>query len=103
MTCDQIEELLSDLLDDELSDGVRAGVESHLAACEHCAEAYRALRRTVRFVRAHSRVEFRPNTPGAAYRDFTRAIVDEDYGRTPIEVLVEALGDLMPPAHNDKP
>ncbi len=60
MTCDEIQELLSDLLDDELAAGARAGVQAHLASCERCAGAYRALSRTVRFVRTNSRDGDRP-------------------------------------------
>ncbi len=97
MTCDQIDELLSDLLDDELADGVRAGVEAHLASCARCEGGYRALRRTVRFVRAHANTQFTAGTAGDDYRNFTRAIVDDEYDRTPIQVLVESLGDLPPP------
>ena len=99
MTCDQIDELLSDLLDEQLTDGVRAGVEAHLASCSDCAAAYRALRRTVRFVRAHANAQFTPGTPGDDYRNFVRATMDEEYDRTPVQVLVEALGDLPPPGN----
>ncbi len=83
MNCDQIEELLSDLLDGELADGARAGVESHLASCERCAGSYRALKRTVRFVRSNANVELEPGTPGGAYFDFTRAISDSENGADP--------------------
>ena len=79
MSCDEIEELLSDLLDDELAAGARAGVEAHLASCERCAAAYKKLRRTVRFVRANSAGNFAPGTNGALYSDFTRALVDDQY------------------------
>jgi hypothetical protein len=79
MTCDQIEELLSDLLDDELASGVRGGVEAHLASCEQCARSYKQLRRTVRFVRANAAGNFAPGTTGALYGDFTRALVDPDF------------------------
>ena len=74
MTCDQIDELLSDLIDDELADGVRAGVEAHLTSCEGCAASYRALKRTVRFVRANSAPALRQNSAGGNYADFVRAI-----------------------------
>ena len=96
MTCDQIEELLSDLIDDELPAGARAGVEAHIASCDRCARSYRALERTVRFVRANSRPRLAPHTPGGIYADFTRAISDQSYGRDPVEVLVSGITDLMP-------
>ena len=79
MTCDEIQELLSDLLDDELAAGVRAGVEGHLASCDVCAAAYKKLRRTVRFVRANGAGNFAPGTTGALYAGFTRGLVDEKY------------------------
>jgi phytoene dehydrogenase-like protein len=76
MNCDQIEELLSDLIDDELSDNVRAGVEQHLELCGRCAAAYRQMKRTVRFVRANASTSIVPGTGGAWYADFTRAITN---------------------------
>lgn len=90
LDCAQIDELLSDLLADELSEGARAGVQAHLATCERCATSYRAMKRTVRFVRAHSRVPLDPGTPGGAYSDFTRAMMDDEWGREPVELLIEA-------------
>lgn len=76
MTCDQIEELLSDLIDNELADGARAGVESHLASCERCAASYKQMLRTVRFVRTNARVDIVPGTTGALYSTFTRSLID---------------------------
>lgn len=88
MTCAQIEELLSDLIDDELGAGARTGVEAHLASCAECAAAYRALKRTVAFVRANASVDFVPGTPGERYRDFTRAMMDETDDRSPEQILL---------------
>ena len=82
MNCDQIEELLSDLIDDELSDNARAGVEQHLASCERCAAAYKQMKRTVRFVRANASTPIVSGTAGAWYADFTRAITDPASVRT---------------------
>lgn len=90
LDCGQIDELLSDLLADELPDGARAGIQTHLDSCERCAASYRAMKRTVRFVRAHSRVPLEPGTPGGQYSEFTRATMDSDYGREPMDVLIEA-------------
>jgi hypothetical protein len=87
MSCGEIEELLSDLLDDELADGVRAGVMGHLATCAACATAYKKLRRTVRFVRANSAGNFAPGTNGALYAGFTRGLVD-DSGRAEQERIL---------------
>jgi putative zinc finger protein len=94
MTCDQIEELLSDLLDDELAAGARAGVESHLASCGRCAASYKKLRRTVRFVRANSAGNFAPGTNGALYAGFTRALVDEDFKTQQRILRDEVFGDV---------
>jgi anti-sigma factor RsiW len=91
MTCDQIQELLSDLMDDELAEGVKAGVEAHLATCEACNSSYRALKRTVRFVRRQASVRITPVTPGGVYHEFTRATMDDTSGKTAEEVFREAM------------
>jgi RNA polymerase sigma factor (sigma-70 family) len=88
LSCAQIDELLSDLMADELPDGARAGVQAHLASCGHCAASYRAMKRTVRFVRAHSKVSLDAGTPGGAYSDFTRATMDSEFGKDPVDVLI---------------
>jgi anti-sigma factor RsiW len=87
MTCEQIQELLSDLLDDELSAGARAGVEAHLESCGGCAEAYKKLRRTVRFVRANAGPELAPGTPGGLYALFSRAHMDPTLGMSEHEII----------------
>jgi RNA polymerase sigma factor (sigma-70 family) len=98
LTCGQLDELLSDLLADELPKAARAGVEAHLGSCDTCAASYRAMKRTVRFVQAHSNTPLEPGTPGGQYRDFTRAMMDDEYGRQPIEVIAEAVfGKKGPP------
>jgi anti-sigma factor RsiW len=79
MSCDEIQELLSDLLDDELAAGARAGVEAHLASCDACAAEYKKLRRTVRFVRSNSAGNFAPGTNASMYASFTRGLVDDGY------------------------
>lgn len=94
MNCEEIEELLSDLLDDELAEGARAGVQAHVDTCERCGPTYRALKRTVRFVRSNSRPELLPETPGGVYHDFTRALVDETFGKSGEEVFVRAIAKL---------
>ena len=91
LDCEQIDELLSDLLADELPDGARAGVEAHLASCERCDASYRAMKRTVRFVRAHADVPLEPGTPGGQYSAFTRATMDSHYGRQPVDVIAESV------------
>lgn len=91
LNCDQIDELLSDLLADELPQAARTGVEAHLTACEHCTVAYGAMKRTVRFVQAHANVPLDPGTPGGQYAEFTRATMDNDYGRQPVDVIAEVV------------
>jgi anti-sigma factor RsiW len=91
MNCDQIEELLSDLIDDELSDNTRAGIEQHLVSCERCAAAYRQMKRTVRFVRANASTPIVPGTGGAWYADFTRAITNPTSSTTDTNTAREHL------------
>ncbi len=91
LTCDQIDELLSDLLADELPYAARVGVELHLASCENCAASYKAMKRTVRFVQAHSNTPLEAGTPGGQYLDFTRAIMDDEYEKEPIDAIAEAV------------
>ena len=79
LSCNEIDELLSDLFADELPHTTAAGVQSHLAACERCAASYKALKRTVRFVRAHHDVSLKPGTPGGQYMEFSRALAVSTY------------------------
>ncbi len=79
MSCDEIDELLSDLIEGDLAEGVRAGVEGHVAACERCGSAYQSLKRTVRFVRAQAQVPLDPGTPGGVYREFTSLLMQDEY------------------------
>lgn len=85
MTCDEAELLISDLIDDEIADGDRGALMSHIGACEDCASTLKQMRRTVRFVRANS-IELRPGTPGAQYMEFTRAMVAPDDERDFVEL-----------------
>ncbi len=94
MNCAELTPLLSDLLDDQLSVEVRAAAEAHLAGCGDCSREYRALCRTVRFVRRNAETALVPGTPGGVYARFNRAIADESYGGSPIEVMLEGLASL---------
>lgn len=97
MNCEQIEELLSDLIDDELAAGARAGVEAHIASCEGCRETYRQLRRTVRFVRANAAHDAKPSEAARVYEGFIRTVVTSDDERATKGLLREAgfAGGLM--------
>ena len=101
MNCDEAGELLSELLDDELPEAARAGVEAHVASCERCAGEYRKLARTVRFVRAN--VSQGPRTPmGRAEEELMRAATDETYTKDPVQVLVEYAPIVFPPRGRDE-
>src|SRR5262249_49209836 len=55
MNCKEAEELISALIDDELSDPERSSIEGHLRDCPRCRRAYqweRALNREIRMVGA---------------------------------------------------
>ena len=54
---------------------MRAGVEAHIACCNHCSTAYKKLKRTVRFVQAQSGQELGPGTAGGNYFEFTTALM----------------------------
>jgi anti-sigma factor RsiW len=94
MNCNQIDELLSDYIDGELTDGARAGVELHLRSCEVCAGSYRQLVRTVRFVRKNGPVPIRKGTGGELYADFTRAQADPSLQSDPVGILREGIDEL---------
>ena len=101
MNCNEAGALLSELLDDELPEAGRAGVESHVASCERCAGDYRKLARTVRFVRAN--VSQGARTPmGRAEEELMRAATDERYGRDPVQVLVEYAPLVFPPVESQE-
>jgi anti-sigma factor RsiW len=91
MTCDEIDELLSDYVDDELGEETRGRVAAHLASCAGCAAELRKLRRTLRFVRANGAVDPSRRAAGANYADFTRSLVDAEAARSTGEVLLEWL------------
>ena len=90
-TCAEVRPLLSDLMDGDVAADVRERAEGHIASCGACAKAQRALRRSVRFVRANAGTTPAAGTPGRQYEDFHRAIMDDSFGRTPLEVLLEGL------------
>ena len=91
MNCGDAEPLLSELLDGELPDDTRAAVEAHVAGCEQCGADYRALRRTVRFVRGRGSVDNTPGTPGGIYEEFNFAVTNPATGIDPVRVIWKAL------------
>jgi anti-sigma factor RsiW len=48
LTCHELIELLSNYIDDALSDGDRRRVEEHLALCDGCATYLEQMRETIR-------------------------------------------------------
>jgi anti-sigma factor RsiW len=96
MNCGEANALLSELLDDELPEAARAGVEAHVASCERCAGDFRKLARTVRFVRANVSQGTR-TAMGRAEEELMRAATDETYGKDPVHVLVEYAPLVFPP------
>jgi anti-sigma factor RsiW len=94
MICDDVDELLSDLIDDELAEGARASVLAHIATCERCDTSHRALKRTVRFVRANATTRLVPGTPGGDYQQFERALMDDSLGTTATEIAQRTLSEI---------
>jgi hypothetical protein len=92
MNCEQIDELLSDFIDDELPEGAQAGVQAHLESCDTCAVSYKQLVRTVRFVRKNGRAPI-STFGGENYATFVRAMSDTEFEPDPVRVLVEGLID----------
>ena len=91
MNCTQVGPLLSELLDGELPDETRVAAEAHLEACGECAREFRALRRTVRFVRGRASVAMTAGTPGGIYEEFNRAIADPASNADPMAVMLNGL------------
>lgn len=75
--CAEIEPLLSDYVDDQLSLEAQARVREHITGCDACTAATRAFRRTLRFVRANADADVTRGT-GAVYSGWMRAIAQGD-------------------------
>jgi len=73
-----VRSLLSDYLDGELNEDAERQVEGHLMACGSCARAYRALRRTVRFVQANAQVEVPPDSLERGVERFYAELMSEE-------------------------
>lgn len=81
--CADVEPLLSDFVDGQLSHEAAANVEAHVASCDDCRRALRAYKRTVRFVRRVADVDLRGAPTGRMYFEWTRDIV---LGKEPGEI-----------------
>lgn len=53
MTCTEFLALLDDLLDDTISSSMRAELQKHLKACEHCEVTFNTTRKTIEIYRSH--------------------------------------------------
>jgi anti-sigma factor RsiW len=75
MICRHVRSLLSDYLDGELNDDAAAQVREHLDGCPRCAERFRALRRTVRFIQAKGPVEVPAHSPERSVERFYASLM----------------------------
>ena len=57
MTCTEFLAQLDDLIDDEVTAGLRADLEEHLKACEHCVITLNTIRKTIEIYRKHELYE----------------------------------------------
>lgn len=53
MTCSEFLALLDDLIDDEVTNQMRADLEDHLRGCEHCEVTLNTTRKTIQIYRSH--------------------------------------------------
>lgn len=61
MTCTEFLAQLDDLIDDEVSAGLRADLEEHLKHCEHCVITLNTTRKTIEIYRSHEVYELPEN------------------------------------------
>lgn len=53
MTCTEFLAQLDELIDDEVTAGLRADLEDHLRGCEHCVITLNTTRKTIEIYRKH--------------------------------------------------
>ena len=78
MICRHVRSLLSDYLDGDLNEDASQQVREHLDACARCADRYRALRRTVRFIQAKGQVDVPVDSPERTAERFYAALMSPD-------------------------
>jgi len=78
MICRHVRSLLSDELDGELNEDASEQLRKHLGACEPCADAFRALRRTVRFIQAKGPVDVPADSAERSAERFLAALMSAD-------------------------
>ncbi|HEY3329861.1 MAG TPA: zf-HC2 domain-containing protein [Capsulimonadaceae bacterium] len=84
MTCNEVRELQSNYLDEELIDVVRAKVDQHLAHCPACAADYVAVASAVTRLREEARRD--SAGPWFADRVLDRLARENDTTNTPLDV-----------------
>lgn len=60
MTCTEFLAMLDDLIDDTVSQRMRADLQEHLRGCEHCEVTLNTTRKTIQIYRSHEIYEM-PN------------------------------------------
>lgn len=53
MTCTEFLALLDDLIDDSVTEVMRADLQEHLRGCEHCEVTLNTTRKTIQIYRSH--------------------------------------------------
>ena len=53
MTCTEFLAMLDDLIDDSVSQQMRADLQEHLRGCEHCEVTLSTTRKTIQIYRSH--------------------------------------------------
>ena len=53
MTCTALISLLDDMIDDSVTDVMRADLQEHLRGCEHCEATVNTTRKTIEIYRSH--------------------------------------------------
>ena len=53
MTCTEFLAQLDDLIDDEVTQNMRADLEEHLRGCDHCVVTLNTTRKTIEIYRSH--------------------------------------------------
>ncbi|HUB50583.1 MAG TPA: zf-HC2 domain-containing protein [Terracidiphilus sp.] len=53
MTCTEFISLLDDLIDDSVTENMRADLKEHMKGCEHCEVTLNTTRKTIEIYRSH--------------------------------------------------
>lgn len=61
MTCTEFLALLDDVIDDTVTEHMRADLQEHLRGCEHCEVTLNTTRKTIQIYRSHEIYELPPD------------------------------------------